>query len=1207
MTKLFNSTDLGININNIGRMADQYFDFIEHNRRHYSPMTINPEYLVKAHFHEEVGRGGYFAPESGTSEAQFLAIRGALDMYGITKNLKWLNLAEELMASALKYLYKGVPIPDVVDEDNLWLPHWLYNACEPFVAEKYYLYHKAKFTNGKATIYSDYEMREVYTVRSLDAQLEWENPYSKIIGKEYLIKNYTMKDNSATITLTENYTGEAYVVYADLGGEIIEHNELYEAWAIWRKLEQGETACAVDSLWWAYDCFKLLSEYTGKPLYKKATQFTKDTIVEIMKVANMNDWHVIDFRNDDCFSGSIGLYSWQNRYPEATFTRDKSTGVAVIDIPKGEGQVQYGKGGIGLKLKSNNSVEVKLSSNVDTKISAFIAPVAGATMEQRYTAHIKLKGDNVARKYNLTHEDFVQTNNLLWDLFFLPAYSSEEIYKSDNSKVTLTLTEDSKGREWRKVNFIIGKEVNWGGYEHDGWSQYHPIMDKKTFDHNSIPPFNLKLSSGAVNLRLTDSKGYYWEVAVPVKSSFTTFQPAKSSFKLSSYQEVSGTPSSITFPIKEYVFDAKKNSVMELKCIGNIKEIPVDTDINDFVLNMEEEKAQKIVVYYTRPLPLEGYDYTPYVAPFTVNTVNNRMDTWRGTPYTGYQCPWIWQEIGDSKGVETVLDFLETAQNEYKKSTGVEGFFMPLFIWDRWDSREYGEPNTFTWNGPDPNTHWGGFQYRGIETVARTYFNDPKNTKAKDITYKFIKAVNKLWNEQGSYPTNFEDGKKPYHSYREPHMVGLFLRTLIFYYQTTSSTSEQLVCKHLISKCIQELWDLFNPMKDSMVWNDDFINGTWSTSDKEWYMFWGGEILSALALLMKYCKSEFNIKTLYGGMVIETFPEIYKESKDFIKIKTPIGIQKALLVEDSDEGASPIKVKTNKGIKSIGGTKMTVGMTKEVSLLLRNEGNALKDIFQIQNFQTFEDCKDGLFKIINIQGDSVTNHSPRKSYDYAIDNWSNEFDVKGGEMMAFRFEIVQPFDTIMTMVFKDADGNDFGWEDIEPMGTKKTVYYTKKVPDNAVSMMLYLQTQGTLLIDEILLIYGDYAERPIPYYFEGTEYSCPVVDSKSLEFIVRKNGTVVDSLKLLDILPEEYLPLRRKGDVCDEIVGNILYKRIDGVGEVLPEEEVVVLNQTCSILECQEGVELEISVPYHLYPYINMKYPVSMKDYILEVVNTQGL
>lgn len=1206
MTKLFNSTDLGINTNNIGRMADQYFDFIEHNRRHYSPMTINPEYLVKAHFHEEVGRGGYFAPESGTSEAQFLAIRGALNMYGVTKDLKWLNLAEELMDSALKYLYKGVPMPQEVDEDSLWLPHWLYNASEPFVAEKYYLDHKATFKNGVATIYSDFEMREVYTVRSLDAQLEWENPYSDIIGKEYKIKNYTTKGNSATITLTENYSGEAYVVYADMGGEIIEHNELYEAWAIWRKLEEGETACAVDSLWWAYDSFKLLAEYTGKDFYKRATQFTKDTIVEVMKVSNMNDWHITNFKYDDVYSGTIGLYSWQNRHPEATFTRNKSDGSAVITVPKGEGQVQYGRGGIDLEFKSHNTIEVKIASNVDTRVTLFISPIAGATMEQRYTAYLKLKGDNVARKYEFDHSDFIQTKNLLWDLYFLSAYTTEEIYKSEHSKVDLSVMEDTKGREWRKVNFTVGTETNWEGYEHAGWSQYQPIMNKDKFDHNSIPPFNLKLSKGSVNLRITDKKGYYWKVAVPTGTSFRTFQPSESSFKLADYQEVSGTPSSITFPLQEFVFDAQEDSVMELKYIGDINSIPFNTPINDFVLNIEEEKAQTIKLFYTRPLPLEGYGYTPYVAPFTVNTVNNRLDTWRGTPYTGYQCPWIWQEIGDSKGVETVLEFLDVAQKQYYEEIGVEGFFMPLYIWDRWDSREYGEPNTFTWNGPDPNTHWGGFQYRVIETVARTYFQDSANAKARDITYKFIKAVSKIWNEQGGYPTNFEDGVKPYFGYREPHMVGLFLRTLVFYYQTTPSTAEQLVCKNLIAKCVQELWDVFNPMTDSMIWNDNFINGTWSVENKEWYMFWGGEILSALALLMKYCKSEFNIKTLYGNMVIETFPDVY-ESDDFIKVKTPIGIQKALLVEDSNEGASPIKVMTSTGIKSIGGTKMTVGMTKEVSLLLRNEGNALKDIIQVQNFQTFEDCKDGLFKIDNLKGDSFTNYSPRKSYDYAIDNWANTFDVKAGEMMAFRFEIVQPFDTTMTMVFKDAEGQDFGWEDIEPMGTKKTVYYTKKVPDNAVSMMLYLQTQGALLIDEILLIYGDYAERPIPYYFEGTEYSCPVVDSKSLEFIVRKNGTVVDSLKLLDIVPEEYLPLRRKGDVCDEIVGNILYKRIDGVGEVLPEEEVVVLNQTCSILECQEGVELEISVPYHLYPYINMKYPVSMKDYILEVVNTQGL
>ena len=917
MLKLFNSYDLGVNVNDIGKMIEQYFDFIQHNQRGYSPMTINPEYLVKAHFHEEVGRGGYFAPESGTSEAQFLAIRGALDIYGVTKDLKWLSYADELMQAALKYLYKGATIPDKVDEDNLWLPHWLYNASEEFIAEKYYLYHLANFNNGVATITSEYEMREVYTVRALDAQLEWENPYSKIIGKEYLVENYTMDGNSATITLKENFTGEAYVVYADLGGPTIKHNELYEAWPIWRKLYNGETACAVDSLWWAYDCFKLLSKYTNKDIYKKATTFTKDTIVEVMKVSNMNDWHVIDFKNYDCFSGSIGLYQWQNRQPEATFVRDSQDGSAIVNIPKGEGQVQYGKGGVGLQFKSKNSVEIKISSDVDTKISAFIAPIAGATMEQRYTAHLKLKGDNIARKYNLTREDFVKTNNLIWDLYYLSNYTVEERYFSNNSRVELSKIENEKGREWRKINFVVGKETNEDGYEYDGWSQYQPILPNDLFDYNSIPPFNLKMSSGSINFRITDSMGYYWSTQVPITDSFINFQPTIDVFTLDDFQNVIGTPTEFTFPAKDFVFDAEKNSTMELKYIGTIDKIPVDTNITPFVINFEEEKAQKRKVYYTRPLPLEGYEYAPYVAPFTVNTVNNRMDTWRGTPYTGYQCPWIWQEIGDPKGVDTVLEFLERAQNEYKESTGVEGFLMPLFIWDRWDSREYGEPNTFTWNGPDPNTHWGGFQYRGIETVARTYFNNPDQEKAKKITWKFINAVKKIWDEQGSYPTNFEEGKAPTAEYRDTHMIALFLRTLIYYYQSTDNESEELICKELIKRSIKELTDLFNPYTENMIWNDNFINGTWSVKNKEWYMFWGGEILSALALLIKYCKNEFKIKTSNDIIIVETYPEIYNSFNEELKIKTPIGIQKIELVDKDNPKASPLTVKTNNKLKAI--------------------------------------------------------------------------------------------------------------------------------------------------------------------------------------------------------------------------------------------------------------------------------------------------
>lgn len=1206
MTKIFSSEDLNLNTNDIGKMIEQYWDFLYHNTREFSPMTINKEYLVKAHYHQEVGRGGYFAPESGTSEAQFLAIRGALDIYGVTKDLKWLNLADELMQSALKHLYKDEPMPEVVDEDKLWLPHWLYNASEPFVAEKFYLNHKTKFTNGVATITSEYEMREVYTVRDLNAQLEWENPYSDIIGKEYFIKEYFTQGNSATITLKENFTGEAYVVYADLGGEIINHNELYEAWAIWRKLEKGETACAVDSLWWAYDSFKLLAKYTGNDFYKRATKFTKDTIVEVMKVSNMNDWHVIDFKNDDCFSGSIGLYQWQDRTPKATFTRDKNTGASIIDIPKGTGQVQYGKGGIDIAMKSNNSIEIKISSNTDAKISAFIAPIAGATVDERYTAFLNLKGDNVIRKYNLKPIDFVQVNNsLYWDLFYLSNNSKEEVYCSKNSVAKISKNSNANGREWRVVELTIGKEQDSQGNTYNGWCQYQPIIEKSRFDYNSIPKFNLKVSTGSIELRIKDSKGYYWYVGIPNSANFNNFEPSLNSFNFSSYQTTSGRPSSPTLPLQEYVFDAKSNAKLELQCVGQLKSIPAGTNINDFVLNFEEEKEQKITLYYTRPLPLEGYDYVPYVAPFTVNTVNHRIDTWRGTPYTGYQCPWIWQEIGDEKGVDTVLEFMSVAQQEFYKHTNCEGFFMPLFIWDRWDSREYGEPNTFTWNGPDPNTHWGGFQYRAIETVARAYFNDPDKQLAKDITWKFIKAVEKIWDESGGYPTNFEEGKKPTAEYREPHMMALFLRTLIYYYQTTPIKSEALICKKLIVKTLNELRSLFNPFNENMEWNDNFINGTWSVENKEWYMFWGGEILSALALIMKYCKSSFELKTTYGNMIVETFPDVVDNIEDYIKIKTPIGVQKIKLVDIKNlEEATPIRVNTINGVKAVGGSKVSSAITKEVKLLIKNEGNALKDVVKIENFKTFLDARNGLFKIESVKGVTVENTSPRVSYDYAESgNWDNKFSVVPGEKMAFSFDVAHTSTGVLTMVFKDEEDNDFGWEDISVMDEKKTIYYTKTVPDKAVSMMLYLQDDYTLRMENIMIVFGDYDKKPIPNYFEGIKHSCEPLSDVNLEFIVRKNGEIIDSIKLIDYVPEEYLPLRSSGSVCDEIQGNILYKRIDSEGNIMKKEEIVILNNTFSLFECREGVQLEISTPSHIYPDIDLKYSISMKDYVLSLIN----
>ena len=92
-------------------------------------------------------------------------------------------------------------------------------------------------------------------------------------------------------------------------------------------------------------------------------------------------------------------------------------------------------------------------------------------------------------------------------------------------------------------------------------------------------------------------------------------------------------------------------------------------------------------------------------------------------------------------------------------------------------------------------------------------------------------------------------------------------------------------------------------------------------------------------------------------------------------------------------------------------------------------------------------------------------------------------------------------------------------------------------------------------------------------------------------------------MKLVDFVPQEHLPLRSNGNVYDEIQGNVLYKRIDADGNVLDIEEKILLNSPFSIFECAENVELEMAVPYNLYPDMEIKYPVAMSDYINHIVN----
>ena len=1172
-----------VSANEISRWIDQYYDWIKFHTRSKMNLAINTSHLVKAQYHEEEGRGGYFAPESGTSEGQFLTILGALEIYKTTKDLKWLSLAETLSESTLRILFRDMKIPSAeFDKDYIYSPHWLFNATDDeFTAEQYYLDREVEFVNGIGTLKLSYTARKIFSVRALDATLLWENPFAEIVGKKYNVTKYTTNGNTFTIYLDENYTGKLLVVYSDMGGPQIKPNEVYEAYPIWRKLADTEVACAIDSLWWSYDCWKSLYELTGREQYNTILQNLKGLIKYACSIENAGDYLTTDLSNHDPLS-TAGSYVFQERVPEATISRDINDGAIVIDVPTGTGIVQLGRGDIEEALSKGRSWKLKYSNSKKSKLKLIASTSKTYNEDERWYYYFTSNNISEPIELDIKQEDFVKLDHILFDIYYNP--QAENIYESPNSNVILSEESESNGRIYRKVELIRGNEEKDGG-SYLGWAQYEPILEKHV---EYIPPFVYK-SIGLINIRIKDELDWYWEYALPETNEFTSINIPLSSFTLSSYQINSGeNPTSPTGIIEEFLFDAVgEDCILELKEIGEFIKIPQDKTIYKMDIETSDSESHTLKIYYLRPIPLEGYDYAPWVAPFTLNTINNRLDGWRGTPYVGYQCPWIWQELEEPEGVDTVLDFIRKSQEEYKRVTGNSyGFFVQVFIWDRWDSREYGKPNTFTWNGPDPNTFWGGFQYRALETVARTLYNDPTNEKAKLILEDFMSSLNTLWTDGTKpIPTIFNEDGTITAEYKDPHCVALVLRSAIYCLLSGNFDSE--LANDLITKSILCLQDTYN---DNPVtnFNEPFTRGTWSIQNNEWYMYWGAEILQSLALLLRYMKNEFYIMTEEGAIVVDTYPEWYEIEK-YVKIKTPSGNMKVELVSIDDERATQLRIKTEDKIMAIkGGTKMS---SYELQLLKNNTNNAAKTI-NIDSIQTYlQNSIDGVLTIRTIKGKSLKNISTIKQYNYKENNWVNTFTIKPSTTYTVFADVLGTGSSVITKSEKNAEGTDSSWEDLnkaQPIKNGDKILFSFTSAADSVSFTLYLQQDGTdIQLDNIMVFEGLVKSRP-------TSYSADYVNSiengtLNIKIMVEGMEDKYSKLNILDYLDSYLFPMRSNGDVYDEINSYQLIKRIGDNNEVLDTPLYHDLKKPLPILECwndstffitTEGIPPEICTSY---------------------------
>lgn len=272
------------------------------------------------------------------------------------------------------------------------------------------------------------------------------------------------------------------------------------------------------------------------------------------------------------------------------------------------------------------------------------------------------------------------------------------------------------------------------------------------------------------------------------------------------------------------------------------------------------EAAHDITIERIRQTPPLDVLYYPGAIPFTANFLGSpaQLIDWRGPIYAGYQSPDMWCTIGNQAAAATCVQLLKDAQDAFLETTGgtLRGPFAPVFYFARADAVQYGPPNTFGWEGPDPNTIWGGYQYRPLVELAKATWvlNEPAKTMAAKCVTDFhdFLANDTVWVPGGAAPSDFP-ANKPFGeaNYNEPHFAALILRSILYYdmeYRPGGAAQGSMRANDIkvMNKCISLM---------TLMWQTTGVmKGTFSGQPEihEWYGFHHAEILTTLSILVEW-------------------------------------------------------------------------------------------------------------------------------------------------------------------------------------------------------------------------------------------------------------------------------------------------------------------------------------------------------------------
>lgn len=887
--------------------------------RNPHPYTDDPEiYLVSGdglcrnNMHYESGRAGYLPNDAATSESQALLTRGYIRHYIATGQQTSLANARLLANAAIQYFFLGDP-PD--DPTTPWNHHWVVNAGDTFdIKGPVSSYGHAfdgvisadvTFTNGVASLPA--ALSNVYGV--FTGSLVWDNVFSDVQSGgafeeiDYFVDRdgylFTYVSGSAasieftvpsapqtaiapgTLKLKDTTLSGTYKVnYAlwESSGEI-DYAAKFDAWPMWHGVDATTYNTAPDALGWFVDMFDLLAKHdTETPTrWSKA----RDALLSVWKqICALTSAQPYLFRKD-----TVGKTydSWPLTYFQAvmedgssqvsptdylTYSRASGTGEAVFVLPADSKRISFRfiQDGASQTLGSTSTVVAELATTNATPVEIRLTAKLATGQSGTWSAILATTSSLTASTLSLV--DFGRGGVPAW----VPGDTG---YTFGTVEAATTTVQDGSGKTVQVRAYTIANTGSGAGFSVSsvsGWAASTP------------PAISYLSTSSAGILTVIDSANWRWEYQLPARSTTDPLLLEWSNFAASSYQTNTGTPpaapGTATGPIQTVQWgNGSTTAACTINVVAVYSEAPFELGAGAVLSHAEiVDSSQDSHTLSVGDVQITGgttveQPYTPGALPFawgsssTGQYASGGGGFWQGPAYMGYQQPAVWFLIGDFGAAKNMLQMMRDSQKAYaaQSPSGASGPFVPTWLFHQWDSEQYGTGGTFVFNGPDPNWFWGGYTYRAFahaadfwqRCVLAGYTADASGTDAEqatalaaDVAGAFMGWLNTwlgLHSGATAIPTQFLAAQDPSDITAEPHQVALALKGALW---CKMAGYDSNICATVIDRLIS--------MLDAAVVTVGDMAGSLSPNPDghQFYAFWAGEILDALALYILYYGSE---------------------------------------------------------------------------------------------------------------------------------------------------------------------------------------------------------------------------------------------------------------------------------------------------------------------------------------------------------------